>query len=327
MMDFEKIASEYVRSLRGRRSQAQLSRRLGYASNVVFDWEAGRRFPTAAVALRIAQNVGVDLHAAMAGFFRRDIPELAGCTLASPEGVAALLGVVRGAANVGELAQATGASRFQVSRWLRGQCEPRLPDFLHLISTCSLRLIDFVASLTDVERMPSLHDDYLRLAAARQLAYAMPWSHAVLRAVELESYLRLPRHRPGFFASVLGISLSEEQRCLEQLVAAGQLTMDAGKYRLDQTQVIDTRADPARSRALRAFWSRVAAERLEAGAEGDFAFNCFGVSLEDFERIRALQRSYFRELRAIVAQSQPTQAVVLANWQLFALSAAVGDNA
>lgn len=41
-MDWDQLAAELVRALRGKTSQAQLSRRLGYRSNIVQRWESGR---------------------------------------------------------------------------------------------------------------------------------------------------------------------------------------------------------------------------------------------------------------------------------------------
>ena len=37
----EAIAADLVRALRGGRTQAELSRRLGYRSNIVHRWESG----------------------------------------------------------------------------------------------------------------------------------------------------------------------------------------------------------------------------------------------------------------------------------------------
>jgi hypothetical protein len=45
-----------------------------------------------------------------------------------------------------------------------------------------------------------------------------------------------------------------------------------------------------------------------------------GVSNADLERLRELQRSYFLELRSIVARSAPVEQVVLVNLQLLPLS-------
>ena len=51
------------------------------------------------------------------------------------------------------------------------------------------------------------------------------------------------------------------------------------------------------------------------------ATSAYPPAREDLERIRALHRSYFRELRAIVAQSSPAQAVALVSMSLAELGA------
>jgi len=53
---------------------------------------------------------------------------------------------------------------------------------------------------------------------------------------------------------------------------------------------------------------------------GDFAFNAFGISRKDLERLGDLQRRYFAELRAIVAVSPRTEAFAVATFQLFHLA-------
>jgi hypothetical protein len=63
----------------------------------------------------------------------------------------------------------------------------------------------------------------------------------------------------------------------------------------------------------------VAADRVAQGDRGQFSYNVFSVSRADFERIRELHLAYFHALRAIVAESEPAERVVVANVQLFAL--------
>ena len=55
-----------------------------------------------------------------------------------------------------------------------------------------------------------------------------------------------------------------------------------------------------------------------------FSYNLFSVSRVDLERIRELHRAYFRELRRIVAASEPAECVVLANVHLLELGAGPG---
>ena len=104
-MDYETLARELVRALRGSRSQVALSRRLGYASNVAYAWEAGRRWPTAAEFFRMASRVGVDVEAAIVGFFRGRPGWLESLDPTSPEGVAALLADLRGNTPLVEVAE------------------------------------------------------------------------------------------------------------------------------------------------------------------------------------------------------------------------------
>jgi transcriptional regulator with XRE-family HTH domain len=67
-VDWEDAAWQVLRALRRHRSQKELSRLLGYRSNVVSNWEARRRFPTGEGALEICEKVGVDVLAALATF-------------------------------------------------------------------------------------------------------------------------------------------------------------------------------------------------------------------------------------------------------------------
>src|ERR1041384_2965367 len=66
----DRISSQFLRALRGERSQVQLARRLGYRGNPITDWERGEGFPTAEETLRVASSVGIDVPAAFQRFSR-----------------------------------------------------------------------------------------------------------------------------------------------------------------------------------------------------------------------------------------------------------------
>ena len=318
-IDVELLARELTRSLRGRRSQTALSRRLGYKTNVLYIWEAQKGAPTGAGFLQLAQRVGIDVRHALTQFYRKPPPWLASHDPSSVPGVAALLDDLRGASTLVDTASKLRVSRFALARWLRGEAEPRLPDFLELIEVTSLRLPDFVAALVDPLEVSSLAERWQELQAARRAAYQRPWSHAVLRALELRQYQELPAHEPGWLGRMLGLDLAEEEACLELLADTGQIELRQKKWCVRQVLTVDTRKDPEAARHLKAWWARVGNERFLAHAEGVFSYNLFGVSNGDLERIEALQRAYFRELRNIVAQSEPVENVAVVNLQLFSL--------
>jgi transcriptional regulator with XRE-family HTH domain len=317
--DFAAIARDLLRAIRGRRSQLAFSRRLGYRTNVVYAWEAGRSWPTAARALQATERTGVDVRAAITQFYRSSPKWLERVSPTSPEGVAALLDDLRGRTSIVDLARAAQCSRFAVSRWLKGEAEPRLPDFLMMIETSSLRLLDFLGALTNPAQLPSVTKAWSELEASRKAAYEVPWTQAVLRVLELTDYHRLSRHAPGWIASRLGISLEEEQRCIKLLARTGQIRQRAGRWELREVRAVDTRRDARAELAAKTWWAELALERQLQSEDSIFSYNVFAVSERDLGQLRDLYRAYFRQVRSIIAQSQPSERVALISVQLVAL--------
>src|SRR5687768_2988454 len=112
--EYAVIASQLLRALRGGRSQPAASRRLGHRSNVLYAWESGRRWPTAARFLQFAERMRVDVRASIARFYGREPAWLEHADPTKPAGVAALLDDLRANRSVAELARAAGRTRSSV---------------------------------------------------------------------------------------------------------------------------------------------------------------------------------------------------------------------
>lgn len=321
-LDHEGLSSELVRALRGHRSQTAFARRLGYRSNVVYTWESGRRWPTASAFLRAAARVGLDVGAGLRTFLRTEPGWIAGLDPTSPEAVAALLADLRGDTPIGQVATRAGRTRFAVSRWLRGQSEPRLPDLLRMVEATSLRLLDFVAIFTDPGALASTRSAWERMQVAKTLAVSSPWAQAVLLALELAPYRALPAHEPGWIAARLGLDEPTVRSALELLERAGQVQFDGTRYAPVEVQSVDVRS-PQAGRALKQFWAEVGLDRLRAGAEGIFSYNVFTVSDADLLKLEDMQRAHYRAIRALVADSSPAERVVLVHLQVVPLDSAV----
>jgi hypothetical protein len=80
-------------------------------------------------------------------------------------------------------------------------------------------------------------------------------------------------------------------------------------------------ASDAERRALKLHWADVGRARIAADAPGLFSWSVAAVSHADLEKLRALQVSYMTTLRQIIDASEPSELVVVANVQLFALDA------
>ena len=208
-------------------------------------------------------------------------------------------------------------SRFAVARWLAGQAQPRLPDFLALVEAITGRVADLVALLAPIDAIPALAARHAALEAGRRLAREQPWAGAVVAVLDTLPYRTLPAHPDGAIAALLGMSLDAERTCLADLQAGGVIEREGERYVLRRPLVIDTGGEPEVIRRGRAHWLDVAKARTATPRPDDaFAYNVFSVRSEDLERIRELYRSFFREVRQIVAASEPTDTVALLGIQL-----------
>jgi len=309
----ERTASEFLRAIRGERSQVAFARRLGYRGNPITDWERGARFPTAEEALRAAARANIGVEAAFARFSPQVPLERSGSGFALDRWLMEL----KGAASIGEVAARCQASRYSVSRWLHGQARPRLPDFMRLVDAITGRLPHWVTAFVPIERVPSLEERFRVAEAARLIAFELPWTEAVLRLLETRSYAELGEHEDGFIARVLGISLEEERRCLRALADSNAVALAGKRYVVRGATTVDTQGGAALSHRLKRHWCEVASDRLSVPRDSElFAYNVVSVSRADLQVIQERLRSAFRDIRSIVAASQPEEAAAVINLHL-----------
>jgi hypothetical protein len=174
--------------------------------------------------------------------------------------------------------------------------------------------------LVPITEIPSLRLRYEAAEAARQAAYEAPWTEAVLRVLESTEYRALSRHEPGWIARRLRISLEHEERSLDYLKRSGVIRRARRLYRISESSSVDTRGDRARVTRLLEHWTEVALGRVATRERDDlFAYNVCSLSRKDYEHVRELLRSVFREIRSLVAVSEPAEGVALVNLQLLLL--------
>lgn len=324
-MDYAQLSAALIARVRGTVSQEHLSRRLGYASNVLYLWERGRRLPNVGTFFRMAELRRQPVREGLVRFVSPGAarPELAppGHPVAVPE----LLRWMAGEQSSVELARLTGFDRTTLGRWLSGKTEPRLPDFLAFLDKATLRLLEFVALFADPAELDATREAYEASTNRQQLAYELPWSHAVLHALELDAYRRLPRHRPAVLAEHLGLSSAEVEAHLGRLHAARVIEKKDGLWREARVLSIDTRSDFAKNRALKRHWAEVALERLgrhDPRHQSLFSFNVFPIARAELAQLRELHLEYFQRVRQLVAGASGADHVVVMNVQLCALDEA-----
>jgi len=320
---YERVTSEVIRSVRGKRSQAAFSRRLGYKSNIVNRWEARLAFPTAATFLRAVASAQKNAASPLLRFFPRPPQEIVALGVSTPRGVAAFLRELRGKTPILSVAGESGYNRYSVARWLAGDVEPRAPQFLHLVEVLSRRLLDFLALCTNPAHLPSVAREYQRLELARQAAYEQPWSHAVLRALEL-SPGRAGDQRQ-WLADRLGATTDEVTFALSFLEATGQVQRRGARWKLKEVISVNTSQDRERALGLKLAWTETALARMRRGAPGNYGYSVFAITKHDLRRLRDVHLEYVRAMQTIIAGSKPGECVGLYCAQL--LDLALSDNA
>lgn len=322
MFDVEALSRDLMRALRGASSQPAFSRGLGYRSNAAYLWEHGRRYPEVSAFLKAALARDADLARTLARFFDQPAETYQGRRASSMRTVTRLVEQLLGNTSKRDVAAQLGVDRTTLGRWCAGKTEPRLPQFLSLVQLATQRLLEFISLFADLAQLPSTRDVYTYFLRQRRLAYELPTSHIVLRALELGAYQAAPEHDVGLLAREIGLSEAQVSHCLAELERAGQVERASGRYRTAQILTIDTREDPEQNARLKAFWAREALLRFEArrtAAEALFSFNLFAVSEEGFQQIRRLHLAYYDQARAIIEQSRSADRVVLMNLQLIPL--------
>jgi len=318
---YERLARELVRASRGRRSCAELSRRAGYRSNMVQRWESGQSWPSASTFLRLHARFHPRARKWIENFIHAAPAWLGDEDPTSPGAVAAFLRHVRGKTPILRLAASAQRNRYSISRWLSGAVEPSLPDFLCMVDASTRRLLDLLAAIEDPERLPAARDAWQQLLRARQAAYDLPWSHAVLRALELKECPRGLGAQQAFVARRLGISRDQVGEAMRVLEGLGQVSKKRDRFVPCAQDVVDTGSDPERAHALRVAWTSTALERLRAKRQGSFGWSLFAVSKEDLARLNTLHLQYVRAMRDVIAHSTETECVGLYCAQLLDLGA------
>ncbi|QQR89935.1 MAG: hypothetical protein IPJ88_17490 [Myxococcales bacterium] len=319
------VASELLRAIRGPRSQMAFARRLGYRSNTAADWEAGRRFPTGLVTLKACVRVGIDVVAAMDRFMS-SVDAHALCSHLDDAGLALWLSALKGKQSIVSIAQSTGHSRYSVSRWFSGKSHPRLPEFLSLIQACTHRVGDFLDELVGIEHIPSLRQEQQARRILQELAWTVPWTEAILRVLETEHYRQRKNASHQYIANYLGLSPEIVQSSLALLEQANVVSWDGTHHLLSEVLTVDTHRHPEAFWKLLEHWQKVIHERLQTEHLAVVNYNVFACSQADYQTIVNLQRAHFEQIRAIVAQSGPSETVALLQNNLLSLGIPKGRN-
>lgn len=322
-MNYEKLSRELARAVRGNRSQAAFNYRFGYSTNVAHSWESGRRQPTATRFFEIAEDLGVDVCRGLQEFLQENADQVTP-TLSCSKLVQALLADMRGSLKIAAIARRLDKPRMTVARWFGGAVTPKLAQLLQLVDALSPRLPEFCAIFISPSELPSMATTWKNLKDQERLAAESPWSHAVLRALELREYREAPTHCAQTLAEATGLPPAEVEELLRLLIDSNQATLaPSGHWQPAEVLTVDTGGYAPSIELQKRHWARVALKRFESDRLGDglFSYNLCSVSESDYQRIRRVYLDSYHAIRTIVASSEGCERVLLFQQSLTPLDA------
>ena len=327
-MDYEALASDFLRALRGKRSQASFNRRLGKRSNVAYRWEAGLRYPTAAETMYVASRMGNDPVAALRRFHAMHLAGRAFAGAADdPTNLASMLAALRGDLPMAELARRCGRSRHTVARWLSGETRVRLPDFFRVLQEGSRSLLTFLACFLSPAMLPSARDEWARVQAIGDEIRDTPEALLLFVAMGLESYRQLSRHEPGFLGAHVGLTPEREAAALAVLSRAKVIRWNGRRWVLDRTEELDTRRYPDMYVPLKRYFAQLALERLDHVEADRFSWVLLGLDEAGLKELREAQRAFHDRLRDLGARNRRVEHIALVNMQAIPLRLGDGPGA
>lgn len=306
------VRKELLVAIRGSRSQNQLNRRLGYSFNQLSRWENGHtRLPWSDFA-RLCALCGRSLSASLKEVFGH---------AGDPSDPVPLLAKILGTARLASIAERTGYSRFALSRWKKGTLEPSFDNVLDLMRITQASHLDWLQQLVGANKLPCVAKEVKLLREQREIHFKYPYIAALIRCLELVEYNELPRHRPGFIARKIGVTLAQERVAIRALVRTGGLRWDGKHYR-NVVKHLSTRTSFAEGKDIRLYWARRGTShlaKLPALPENElFGYLVFSSNDTTVRRIRERYFEFFQDVSAIIRDGGAgSTSVQVLNLQLF----------
>ncbi len=218
-VDYNLIAREFLKALRGDLSQRDLSARLGFSFNQVGKWESGHKQIKWTDIVSVIQELNIDLLHHFHCFFTfidkpRDITDISGlleqiCSNYQAEDK-----------RYAEL----------VKKWKARSSSPGLVDFLQILDFQSGMLIGWIMSFVDVNKIESLSVRYEELMVRIGLVRDNPQVIYVNAALQLQSYKQLDHHDEQILTEHACCTISDLRRTLLDLVENKIIFFDGNKY-------------------------------------------------------------------------------------------------
>lgn len=292
--DYNRLSIAIVKNLRGKRTQNQMSKRLGYSYNQVNKWESGVKRIKWIEFVNFTNVMKFDLKSVLLNTmtFYGD--------LLDTKGLYHRLVFDR---SVSEIAAMLSKPEAAIRRWSRGDQEFILADCLEMLDKFLNVLPSFLSFFPSIDLPPDFSHINRDLTEIKE-TYKNPVVSGALYCLKLDSYKKRKKHVEGFIAKQVGISLDQEREFIRQFEKAGIIEKENGLYVIKRKDALDFRMDDSQFNSLVTYWLNRGIQKIESrlpeANRSIKGYHVFPISKEGFKKVEELTFAYYNQLVALV---------------------------
>lgn len=294
-MDYAAIQGDLLRVLRGKRTQKQISEKMGFDFNQSYRWESGRTSMSWAHFLEYCQvcHARLPAHLKSAFSFAQDPSETG----------ALVRHFVAGRAQK-EISEEMGISRSSLSRWMTGRQIPNLEQMLQLMHIGSIDFYRFLETLSMQAELPSIQKELERERAYLKLYEVYPWLSVLFSALETVGYLENPSL--SYLSKKTKIPVALLKDAIGDLQAQNLLEWTGKLWKMNLFRVSIRGSIESRREMCRYVLNRAMdGANTSFGVEGTrFSWKLFSLNEKQFDLLLQKYTEFFNELGSLIDKGQ-----------------------
>lgn len=300
---YEKIVKSLLRSIRGPRSQQEMSQIMGYEFNQWHKWESGQKLIKWMDFVQICNQFKLPLETAICivlGVTSVDIND----------GGSVFEEVWRKFGNLSsaEMQEFLGISKAQLRRIIFGEQDFVLQILFKILGDFGSSLPYLVETLGGKNIDAHFEKENSLIKRQVEIEGSHPWFCALEALLLHKDYKSMKSHDNSFFAAKLGVNVEEVKRAFSTLEKNGSIEMVNQKYQLRLLRV-DMDVSAVNGAKLSKFWTNVCADRfstidgIPSSGKG-WSYRIFPVSHKAQEQIRKMIRQIDSEIYSILLNDE-----------------------
>lgn len=224
-LDYDILAAEIVRALRGALSQREFSKKLKFSFNQVGKWESQATAVRWSDFIFICKQTGIDIEKHLRNSFFWNLED----DFSAPQFLRTLLsffGTIQRVDDVPVLKK----NAANIKKWLRGETEPRFSEVLQFIDQTPLVLSSWLGEFLDLTKIDALKNRRKADHQATELLNLDPTCPLVLAALGTNDYVKSLSHSSKIISQMVGLPLRQIDDAILELLGRRLIRMVNGKY-------------------------------------------------------------------------------------------------